>query len=164
MTTTANTLRMAELDLEVRIAADAATVWRTLTADIAQWWPSAFYCGAASSGPEGRRFVFEARPGGRLFEDWGDDEGLLWATVTNVVRGKKIDMTGTVDPAWGGPNMWCGGFTLTEDGDGTKVRFAEKAFGHIPDGNEADKESGWRFLLTCLGAHVEGKEAPEWKE
>lgn len=156
-------LRVADLSLEVQIAAAPSTVWNALTDDIAAWWPSLFYCGSGS-GDGSRSFILEARPGGRMWEDWGAGEGLLWATVVNVVRERTLEMTGTIGPAWGGPATWYGGFALEADGDGTKVRFSESGFGRIADPTLAEKEKGWRFLLESMRAHVEGNQPPQWAD
>lgn len=155
--------RIIDLSLEVHIKADAGTVWQALTDDIGNWWPGPFFCGAggASSGPPS--FKLEAHPGGRMWEDWGAGDGLLWATVVNVVGGKTLELSGTIGPAWGGPNTWFGGFSLEADGAGTKVRFAESGFGRVSEQGAAEKDKGWRFLLETLRSHLEGGEAPSWE-
>ncbi len=48
------------------------------------------------------------------------------------------------------------------DGDATKLRFSESAFGRIPDPSMAEKEKGWRFLFDTMRAHVEGTKPPVW--
>ncbi len=155
-------VRVTDIQLEVQIAASPDAVWHALTADIGQWWPSTFYCGSGRS--ETPVIELEARPGGRMWEDWGDGDGLLWGNVVSVVAGKTLDVVGSVGAAWGGPNTWHGSFTLTADGDGTKVRFAESAFGRISDSALGEKEKGWLFLLATLRAHLEGTKPPTWED
>ncbi len=153
--------RITDYALEVRIAAPSAAVWRALTTDIARWWPSQFYCGAGGKGKP--RFELEARPGGRMYEDWGDGDGLLWGTVVNVQAGKRLDIVSTSGPQWGGPSTSFGSFELAADGAGTKLRFTESSFGRVGEATVAEKDKGWRFLLEgALRAHVEGKPAPAW--
>lgn len=148
--------------LEVRIEASTADVWQALTDDIGAWWPRAFYCGGGTGTPS---FRMEARPGGRMFEDWGDGDGLLWATVVVVQRERSLQLCGTSGPEWGGPSTWVGGFTLEPDGKGTKLRFREAGHGRVDEANLLEKEKGWRFLLDgALRAFCEGRPAPEWKD
>jgi len=165
MTTTSQQMpehaRIVDLQLEVTIRAAPAAVWQALTNDIGKWWPGTFFCGAGSASRPS--FHLEARPGGRMWEDHGNGEGLLWATVVNVVTNKTLDMNGAVGPAWGGPCSWFGGFALEADGPDTKLRFAESGFGRISDATMSEKEKGWKFLLATLGAHLEGSEPPVWE-
>ena len=155
--------RIADLQLEVRIAASPDAVWKALTDDIGQWWPSSFYCGSGDD-ENSRSFLLEARPGGRMWEDWGDGNGLLWGTVVNVVAGKTLDVGGIQGPAWGGPSTWFSSFSLEADGDGTKLRFSDSGFGRISDSVVDSKQTGWRFLFGNIKAYLEGTEAPEWDE
>lgn len=156
--------RVVDQALEVRIAAAPAAVWQALTADIARWWPAAFYCGSGSGGSAQSkpRFQLEAHPGGRMWEDWGGGDGLLWAHVVGVVRGKRLDLVGSAGPQWGGPSTSFSTFEITADGAGSKLRFVEATFGRTDDANLGEKEKGWRFLLAALAAHVEGRAAPVW--
>lgn len=153
---------IADLHLEIRIAAEPQSVWQALTSDIGKWWPSEFFCGGG--GETERRFLLEAHPGGRMWEDWGSGDGLLWATVVNVVAGKSLDLAGIQGPAWGGPSTWFSSYALEADGDGTKLRFTQSGFGRISETAMASMETGWQFLLSSMGAYLEGKAAPEWDE
>jgi uncharacterized protein YndB with AHSA1/START domain len=149
--------------LEIDIQAEPGAVWNALTDDIARWWPRPFYCGGGSSAEPS--FKLEAFPGGRMWEDWGDGNGLLWANVLNVQTGKRLEMVGTTGPAWGGPTTWFSTFELTPDGAGTKLRFSESGFGRVTEAAGQEKEKGWRFLFDgALRAHLEGKEPPVWKD
>lgn len=148
--------------VETVIAADAATVWRAVTEEIGAWWPAEFYSGGD---PANRSFHLEATPGGRMYEDWGDGGGGLWATVLAVEPGRRLELVGHVTPQWGGPNTWIGGLTLEEEGDGVRLRFEEAAFGHLGERYQEEKTKGWRFLFDgALRAHVEGTEPPVWQE
>ena len=150
-----------DLAFEVRIAAAPDVVWRALTSDIGRWWPAPFCCGGGQGPP---RFTLEAKPGGRMFEDWGSGDGLLWATVVQVQQGKRLDVCGATGPAWGGPSTWFGTFELTADGGATRLRFTESAFGRVTEASQREKEKGWRFLFEgALRAHAEGKAPPTWE-
>jgi len=154
---------VADLHLEVHVAAVPAVVWQALTQDIGKWWPGTFYCGGGSQ-EKAQGFFLEAHPGGRMWEDWGSGDGLLWATVINVNTGKTLDVAGIQGPAWGGPSTWFGSFSLEADGAGTKLRFSESGFGRIPESQMAEKGKGWRFLFANMSAYLEGNQAPAWDE
>ncbi len=147
---------VADVVLDVTIRATPAAVWRALTDDIDRWWPQAFYCGGGV-GP--RRFLLEPYPGGRMWEDHGDGDGLLWGTVIHVQRERVLELCG----AYAGPLAWVGRFELRGDGDATRLRFCESAIGRQDETTLRSKEQGWRFLFDgCLRAHVEGGTPPAW--
>jgi hypothetical protein len=58
--------------LTLDIAKPHAAVWQGFTRDVQAWWPKDFY-----AGPSPQRMVFELKPGGRLYEDAGDGNGLV---------------------------------------------------------------------------------------
>jgi uncharacterized protein YndB with AHSA1/START domain len=148
--------------VETTIAATAADVWRALTEEIDAWWPDASYSGGS---PDLRSMRLDARPGGQMAEHWGDGEGLVWGTVNTVERERLLEVSGLVFPRWGGPSMWFGSWELQPDGDRTRLRFTEAAFGRIPDGYRDDKEKGWRFLFDgALKAYLERREPPVWED
>lgn len=160
---------LSDLAMEVRIEASADAVWRALTEEIGAWWPGEFYTGGE---PKSRNFVLEARPGGRMYEDWSagggsdgaDGAGLLWATVYTVDPGKLLQVAGLGFPEWGGPSLWMGTWRLETDGDATLLRFQESAIGRIDERYVAEKEKGWNYLFAgVLKAHLEGREPPAWE-
>ncbi len=157
-------LRAVDIHLEVKIEASPDAVWAALTSDIARWWPRAAYCGVSSEGADSPRMEVELQPGGRMYEDWGSGDGLLWATVVNLTKGQNLELTGVCGPAWGGPHTWYGSYKLEPDGDGTKVRFSDSGFGRLSDDTLANKEKGWRYLLEAMRAHLEGRDEPAWDE
>jgi uncharacterized protein YndB with AHSA1/START domain len=147
--------------LEVRIEAPRARVWRALAEDISAWWPAAsFNVGGASA-----RMTLEPRVGGRMFEDWGEGQGLLWAHVCTVRRPELLQMVSDAFPEWGGPLRSYLTWRLESDGEATIVRFVDAALGERRPGDDAEKEKGWRFLMAgCLKAHLEGRPLPAWEE
>ncbi len=146
--------------VETEIEAAPAAVWKALTTDIARWWPRDFYTG----GEDGiRRFILEPRPGGRMFEQWTESEGLLWATVNTVIPNRRLDVFGVSFPLWGGPTLWLGSWEFEAKARATRVRFTEASVGVVSDASVADKEQGWRFLFDgALRAYVEGREPAAW--
>lgn len=154
--------RTDKVTVETVIAADPAAVWRALTDDIDAWWPEAFYTGGDAAT---RRYVVEARPGGRMYEDWGDDQGLLWAVVNTVQKPSLLQIWGVAFPGWGGPSLLTGTWSLEADGSGTRLRFTEATVGKLSESHMRSKEKGWTFLFDgALKAHLEGRPVPTWED
>lgn len=152
--------QIANLTLETRIDAPANVVWETLTDRIGEWWPAEFYAGGE---PGNRDFHLEARPGGMMYESWGDGGGLLWGTVVTVNPSSTLQMLGNVFPDWGGPTQFYATWELKEEGGVTTLRFSESGVGQVSDASTAEKDKGWTFLWATLKAHVEGTDKPAWE-
>src|SRR5688572_10095511 len=84
--------------LNLEIAKPHAIVWKGFTRDVHLWWLKDFY---ATESPE--RIVFEVKPGGRLYEDAGNGNGLVWYHVIAVDAPNAITMSGFIAPPLGGP-------------------------------------------------------------
>lgn len=152
---------IAEITMEVDINGTPEQVWKALTSDIGDWWPAEFFSG----GETGKRtYYLDATPGGTMGERWDDGGGVIWANVVGVEPNKRLQVTGTSFPGWGGPAQWLGVWVLTAKGKITKLKFTENSIGHVSPGYEADKDKGWRFLWDALAAHIEGKTPPVWQD
>ena len=152
---------VSETVMEVDIAGSPEQVWKALTTDIGQWWPDDAY-GGGEAGK--RRYVLEATPGGIMGETWDNGGGIVWAHVVGVEPNKRLQVTGTSFPGWGGPAQWLGSWELTAKGKNTKLKFTENVIGLLSDSSLASQEKGWKFLWNALAAHVEGKPAPKWQD
>lgn len=159
------TAKIGDLVVESVIDTDPESVWKALTEDIGEWWPTPFYTGGE---PETRTFRLEAEPGGRMAEEWGDGTGILWGTVLTVDPHRHLEVVGHASPRWGGPSTWIGTWSLEPeagpDGERVRLRFRESSFGRVSDEYVADKEKGWGYLFAgVLKAYLEGTEPPVWE-
>jgi len=144
--------RSVEVVQEVRIEASPARVWRALVAETGKWWPAGFYARA-----EAKAMVFEARLGGRQYEDWGDGQGLLWAEVVGIKENELLLTAGELFPEYGGPARLLTTYTLRADGDGTILRLRDCAFGAVGEKLAKSLDSGWKTLIAgALKPYVEG--------
>lgn len=147
-----DTAQITSLIVETEIRASPAAVWKALTDNINQWWPNDFYTG----GEEGaRRFFLEAHPGGRMYEEWDNGGGLLWATVAYIAPNVRLQVQGAVFPNWGGPSEWYGSWDLSATNNGTLLRFSEHSIGKATDSGMRSKEEGWQQLGEALKVCVE---------
>ena len=127
--------------LSLEIAKTHGAVWKAFTADIHQWWPKDFY---ATESPQ--RIVFEVKPGGRLYEDSGKGNGLVWYHVIAVDAPNSITMSGFIAPPFGGPATSLLNITFSPKGkSGTAMEVTDSTFGCLGD-TGATKE-GWRLLF-----------------
>ena len=133
---------MARIELEVAIAASPARVWKALVEEAGRWWPKDFY-----SGPDPKGFFIEARPGGRMYEDWGDGAGRLWATVIGVEPGKMLELAGVLTPEFGGPATTLFRFALKASGKGTVLQVSDTVFGRRSDALATNLKDGWKQLF-----------------
>jgi DNA-binding transcriptional ArsR family regulator/uncharacterized protein YndB with AHSA1/START domain len=155
----ATPFRSLDIKLQVQIARTPDVVWRSLTAGVGEWWPKAFYVGTAP-----RKFAIEPRVGGRVYEDWGDGEGVLFATVVMFEENTVLQWAGDMSVEYGGPARSVTSFRLkpTADGRGTIVTFRDTPFGLLSDDAMKGLEKGWRFLLNdCLKPYLEDGKRPE---
>lgn len=147
---TKTTFGVANVELAIDIAAAPRRVWKALFAEISDWWLKDFYAGPATA------FVFEAKLGGRLYEDWGDGNGLVWYTVTGIERNRSVLLQGWLTSAFGGPATTLLEIKLHAKGKSTHLELSDTVFGNVGESKRAQTEAGWRMLLVDgLKRHVE---------
>ncbi|ATB29375.1 SRPBCC family protein [Melittangium boletus] len=137
---------VAQVEVEVTVEASPERVWRALVEQTGQWWPRSFYVGPSPKG-----FVFEARPGGRVYEDWGQDAGALWYTVLVVDPPSMLEMAGHLTPAFGGPATTTVRVSLTSKGQATVVKVEDAVFGRLDENTVPRLREGWRTLMGPEG-------------
>jgi hypothetical protein len=97
-----------------------------------------------------------------MYEDWGNDQGLLWATVVTLKEPETLQLAGELFTEYGGPGRSQTSYKLEADGNKTVLRFTETAFGRISEKTGKSLDEGWNYLLAqCLKAFAEGKTLPE---
>ncbi len=153
-------LRSLDIQMEIPIQASREKVWEALTQNIVDWWPRDFYVGAQPKG-----FVLEDRVGGRVFEDWGDGQGLLWATIVVLDRGRQLTWAGDLSPEFGGPARTITTYRLVEKGEETLLQFRDSPYGKLSPSTQSALAEGWRGLLEgCLKPFVENGKHPDRPE
>jgi uncharacterized protein YndB with AHSA1/START domain/DNA-binding transcriptional ArsR family regulator len=130
-----------QIEQEIRVDAPPAKVFDALTGDVSAWWGAPYL----QSAPHARKVVLEAKPGGRFYEEWSNDEGAIWGFVTNIKKNERIIMNGAM--AWSGNVQGLVRFDLEEDGGATVVRFTHKVMGEVDDEMRTAYSGGWEDLL-----------------
>jgi uncharacterized protein YndB with AHSA1/START domain len=156
---TAPAFRTLDIKIEVEIAAPPAKVWSSLTSGVGEWWPKQFYVGTSP-----KRFTIEPSVGGRVFEDWGDGEGVLFATVIIWEESRTLCWAGDMSAEYGGPARSVTTFRLkaASSGKRTVLAFRDTPFGLLSDDAMQQLEQGWRWLLNdCLKPFIETGKRPD---
>lgn len=147
--------------IQTTIEASPADVWRGLVDEVGAWWPDEIYSGGEAGK---RRYVLEAWPGGRAYEEWESGGGLLWGQVIMVTPESLLQTMGCTFPEWGGPAIEMNTWRLESTDDGCSLLFTTHIIGDMTDDQVAGREKGWSFLFDgVLKAHVEGRPLPRWE-
>jgi uncharacterized protein YndB with AHSA1/START domain len=127
--------------LSLEIARPQLVVWKAFTADIHSWWPKDFY---ATQSPQ--RIVFEVKPGGRLYEDSGNGNGLVWYQVIALDAPNSITMSGFIAPPFGGPAASLLNISFSTRGkSATTMEVTDSTCGCL--GDTSATAEGWRLLF-----------------
>ena len=128
------------IELEVPIAAPPENVFEALTGDVSDWWGRPY---VHSDGAKAIRV--EPWVGGRCWEDQGNNEGALYATIVSVARPKELKMAGPF-----GMGGFCHSvvtYTLEPKGKGTLLKVSHVAAGEIDDEARGQYSAGWEDLI-----------------
>ena len=147
---TSSDFRVAQVELEVALAATPAKVWSALVNETTKWWPREFCVGQA------RDFIIEPKLGGRMYEDWGDGAGLMWAQVIGIDPPRSIDLIGHLTAAFGGPATTQFRIAIAGKGKGSVLTVSDTIFGNLSDDKCERTREGWAILFDqALRKHVE---------
>jgi uncharacterized protein YndB with AHSA1/START domain len=145
--------RVLNVALEVKIAAPPERVWDAMVNQATHWWRKDFY-----TNPKTKRFVIEPKPGGRMYEDWGEGNGLVWANVVSVEAPRSIQFLGILTQAYGGPAQTIFQFTVEAFGDGSILKIQDTIYGNLSEDAGAKMHEGWTLLFEHgLKPYVEGR-------
>jgi uncharacterized protein YndB with AHSA1/START domain len=98
----------------------------------------------------------ESWPGGRWYRDLGNNTGHLWGHVQVIKPPKVLELVGPTMMSF--PVASHIQYRLTEQPDGTLLKFTHRAFGLIdPALQQEDLSKGWGELLTQIRTAAESK-------
>lgn len=128
--------------MEISINAGVDAVWDCLTNDVGLWWRKDFY-----TSPKTKSFILEPKVGGRMYEDYGNNEGLLWYTVIVLNKPHHLELQGHLTPDYGGPAITFLKITLKEDGNSTVLRLSDTLMGDVSEKSKGQITEGWKLLF-----------------
>lgn len=144
--------RMVRIEAEVEIAADPERIFRALTIGLDEWWPHRSRDRAA--------VIYEPRPGGQVYEDWGDGQGILYGTVSVYDppgRAVMVAHGGLGDSAYTTKNI-----DIVEPGSaGAVYKKTLLLWGVIPEETESMFRNGSGKLGEVLKEFLESKSQNE---
>ena len=137
--------------VEVLIEAPIERVWRAMVVDTNEWWHREFFIG-----PDPKALLIEPRLGGRMYEDWGDGEGMIWGHVNMVRSPELLQIVGDCSKDFGGPSRHIMTWNLEQDGGTTRLRLEHSIHGHVTAQVEENTSAGWKRLFgECFKRYVE---------
>ncbi|MER3328570.1 MAG: SRPBCC domain-containing protein [Candidatus Kapaibacterium sp.] len=135
-------LKSIKISMEIPIKAGIRHVWDSLINNIGLWWRKDFYTSSKT-----KNFILEPMVGGRMFEDYGNDEGLLWGEVIVIDSPVKLEIKGHLSPQFGGPAMNFLTLSLEEKEGLTFLTLTDSTFGDVSESTREDLTSGWKMLF-----------------
>jgi len=136
--------------IELSINASVEKVWNALTEETANWWTKDFY-----TSPKTKRFVIEAKLGGLMYEDAGNNEGLVWAIIIGVNAPESILLKGHLSPSFGGPAVSFLEINLAANANGTTFKLTDSIMGDISDQLRTSLKEGWEKVFNGLKSYCE---------
>ncbi len=141
------------IQLEIPIEANINLVWKCLLEEAGVWWRKDFYTSAKT-----QNFIIEPFVGGRMYEDYGDGNGLLWANVMVLDAPNNVELKGHLSPSFGGPAMTFMKLALEEREGGTTLTLTDTTFGNVSENSKDQLTAGWKMLYEdTFKKYVESK-------
>ncbi|KAB2877909.1 hypothetical protein F9K33_15055 [bacterium] len=135
---------VVQSELEVIFNAPQKKVWDALTKDIHRWWPKEFF-----AMPQSKKFVLEAKLGGRMFETAGARGGVIWGTVIAMEPLHFINIAGYLAPPFAGPALTLFRLSLESAGKNiTTLKISDSIIGSVTDQTQSATQDGWKFLFA----------------
>ena len=125
---------------EISIAAPIEIAFEALLEEI----------GPCGEMPDGRPLpmVIEPWPGGRWYRDLGNNTGHLWAHVQVIKPPTLLELSGPLFMSF--PAMNHIQYRLTAEGKGTRLKFAHRAMGPIPEEVREGVGQGWDYGMARI--------------
>lgn len=136
-----NQINTTNINLEISIKASINKVWECLLNETNEWWRKDFYTSTKT-----QKFILEPFVGGKMYEDYGNGEGLIWANVIGLNSPNSIELIAHLSPQFGGPALSFLRITLSENSNITTLKFSDHSFGNVTDATKNQIEEGWKMI------------------
>lgn len=132
-------IQTLEIEREEEIAAPIEIVFETILEQM----------GPYNETPEtAMPMRLEAWPGGRWFRDLGNNNGHWWGNVQAIKAPKLLEISGPLFMSY--PATSNVQYRLTEESGVTRLKFAHRAIGWIPDDIKDGVGRGWGHMLAKI--------------
>jgi hypothetical protein len=136
-----NEVKIARTDYTLVIGRPRAVIWKALTTQLSDWWPNSFCINPKRV----KTFRADMTPGSRVFEDWGDGQGLLWWHVNRI---DAISFELVLEGTLGGTGVDFVNIRLEETKDGTRLKVSDTVWSTSePTAVMEEHAGGWKLLL-----------------
>ena len=142
MDETSKTITTTTVFIEMTILASKQRVWQALTEETGNWWKKDFY-----NNPKTLDFVIESRLGGLMYEDTGEDEGHVWASVVGIDSPNLLQLKGHLNPEHGGPAISFMSIRLEASNGSTILKITDTVFGNITENLQKNLSEGWKTIF-----------------
>ena len=145
--TDAQLVTMHEARFTIDLATHQDRAWHALTTELNSWWPGDF-----RATHTGSRMTLELHLGGRLLEDAGSGNGILWYQVLAIDAPNSLLMSGFIAPPFGGPATSLLRLSLHASGTDTSVlEVHDSLLGRV---NASTVEEGWRAIFEQFAKYI----------
>lgn len=137
------TISVSDIKIEVTVPVNAAHSWEYFFNQVNGWWPKEFFTSTKT-----RRFMFETYVGGKVYEDFGEGDGLVWAHVIGNDYLHSLEMKGFLTRRFGGPAITFEKFSFEENQEGsTNIIYTMDILGNVDKKTRSSLHEGWQKLL-----------------
>lgn len=135
-------IRTTKVSIETELVASKERVWKALTLEINRWWLKEF-----NTNPKTQKFVLQDELGGLMYEDAGNKEGHVWATVIGLNKPNNILLKGHLSPELGGPALSFVNILLEESERITTLQLSDVILGEVSGSIQTTITNQWTKLL-----------------
>lgn len=136
---------MKSFEIELLVPQDLSHTWEYFFNQINGWWPSSYH-----SSERTKQFLIQTFIGGKVYEDFGEGDGLIWGDVIGVDYLSSLEIKGNLTKSFGGPAITYDKFSFIETTGGTNLRLSVYFIGDVDDKTVKSLKTGWEELI---GSH-----------
>jgi len=82
-----------------------------------------------------------------MYEDAGEEEGLVWASVIGIDSPNSLQLKGQLSPKFGGPAISFMKIQLEDSEDATLLKITDTIFGNISENLQKSLTEGWQAIF-----------------
>ncbi len=133
---------MNSFSLEYKIDQPKAIVWDNFFNKINRWWSKELF-----TSPRTKLFIIDTVIGGRMYEHFGEGEGLVWGDVIGVDCPNSLQVKGMLSGDFGGPAISFDKFIFEGDEAQTTLRFSVEFIGEVSEKTLNSIKTGWEKIF-----------------